>query len=312
MSSAPDKSKMAYELSAEEIKLFVSPLVGAGNETPVSRKRTKRWVLANSELVSYDGIGSFIVSGYKSPFAVQAAVRKELSPDLGGAMPVFFGDFEIGNTVFAVTAVPAGVPLEDLTLVPSAVLDLLRLDNRFREGWGNKPLPEGILRSDLDFSALDSSAKRLPELSSRLIVLRDALSKQPIRRLMEYPIGLIHGDPGVDNCFVSECRFAFVDGPTEVGPEIVDAAYFLQSAAACLEGFDPNPTLQALAKYYNKDICEIREELILADAVAHSSAIGLFDKISTELAPDFAELYDHLIAERVSALERIVFTEEHR
>jgi len=305
MSSAPDSSKMPYELSAEEARIFVSPMLGVGEEPPSSRKWLKRWILASAELLRYDGKGSFILHGFRPPFDAQVPIRRELPPDVHGKMPRVIGDFAVRGTVFMVTEVPSGAPPEDASRLPEMVSALLDLDGEFRGGWGDKPFPQGISRASGDLGNFCKIAERLPNLANRASMIAEALSQWPFERLDRYPHGLIHGDPGIDNCTLDSERIIFSDGPLEVAPELVDVAYFLQSAGAYLEDFTVEPVITALADRYSADEGDIRRDLILADAMAHLSAIRLFDDIAVQIAPDFADLYDHLIEERVSALETI-------
>lgn len=306
MSSAPDSNKLPYEISAEEIKLLVSPIVGANNEAPESHKWVHRWILTNSKLITYDGIGSFLLCGFKPPFSAQVEVRKTISADLGGMMPAFLGDFEIRGTSFMVTKVPEGAPCAQGGRLPEMAMGLIKLDEAFRKEWGERPYPHGMTSSDMDFISLNAVAKRLPMLADRIKCVIDGFTAWPFNRLLEYPLGIIHGDPGIDNCFIDGDSITFSGGPNEIGPELVDIAYFLQSAAVYLEDFNIESFVECLARHYKKSPEIIHEDLILADAIAHVTVVQLFESISAELAPDFAELYDHLIGERLTALETLV------
>ena len=187
-----------------------------------------------------------------------------------------------------------------------AALVLIALDRFFRKGWGERPLPDGIGATDMDFEGLVSVGKRLPEWAKRIDAIVGEMAGWPFHRLTEkYPRGLMHGDPGVDNAFLSGESILFSGGPGEVGPELVDVAYFLQSAAASMDDFEAEPTVEALATFYKMPIETMRSDLVLADAAAHATVVRWFDRCSTELMPEFAELYDHLIGERLDALERL-------
>ncbi len=300
--------KMPYELSVEEIRLYVSPLVGAGNDMPKSNEWIKRWVLINAKLVTYDGIGSFVVSGLRKPFDAQVEIRRVMPPDMGGAMPRCIGDFAVRDTVFMVTKVPPGKPPEDSSRLPVIATALVKLDRLFRKEWGDRPLPDGISTVDFDFEKLIPIGKRIPGIEKQIGEIVETMAKWPFERLTEYASGLIHGDPGVDNAFLFEDRVVFADGPCETGPELVDVAYLMQSAAACMDNFEMEPTAKALAEFYEKPTEEMRRDLILADAVAHAMVIRWFDRCSTELLPDYVEAYDHLIAERIDCLSKLVKT----
>ncbi|RKZ28744.1 hypothetical protein DRQ36_09980 [bacterium] len=307
MSVAPNSRKMPYELSIEEIQLYVMPLLGLKNAKPRSRKWLKRWSLANTELVEFDGAEPVVVKGLRKPLDAQIYIRRELPPEVGGSMPKFLGDFAVRDTVFMVTAVAPGKPPESAEQIPTIVEGLLKLDKFFREDWKNRETPEGIWETDLFSGGIKAAAQRIGgETGERLANIMEKLSEWPINRLETYSYGLMHGDPGVDNAFVYGDDVVFIDGPGEVGPELVDVAYLLQSAAACLDDFETEPTIEVLSEHYNKPLDIMREDLIIADAVAHSTVIQWFDRCATELLSDYAELYDHLIEERLYALERLV------
>ncbi len=304
MSSAPDSTRMPYELSVEEIQLYVAPLIDLGNSKPRNFSWIKRWVLANSIFVEFDGFAPVLVNGLREPLNTQAIIRKELPADIGGLMPRLYGDFIIRDTHFIVMNVPAGKPAEDSSRLDEIALALLELDRLFREYWDKKPLPKGIAKTTLDLSPLEKMVEI--DKSGRIAELVDKLVEVPLEKLTEYPTGIIHGDPGLDNAFISADGVVFTDGPCEFGPEIVDIAYLLQSAAATLECFDPEPAIIALANHYGKPIDEFREDLFLADIAAHINIIGWFGHCSEELLCDYSDLYGHLLDERLEALRKLI------
>ncbi len=307
MSSAPDSTRMPYELSVEEIQIYVSPLLGLGNSKPRNRKWLKRWVLTNAEVVEFDGSKPVVVKGLRSPFDAQAIIRRELPPDVNGLMPFFYGDFVIRDTHFMITAVAGGSQPENSSDLPTIADGLLQLDAFFRQFWGERELPGGIAQTEITIKPLKSASRRLPDdLSQRLIEIAEELENYPLNCVTSYPTGLMHGDPGVDNSFISDEGVVFIDGPGEFGPEIVDLAYLMQSAAATLEDFDPEPTLKALAEHYYKPIDEFRGDMLIADILAHVNVIAWFHRCSAELLPEYDELYDHLIEDRIRALERLL------
>ena len=73
-----------------------------------------------------------------------------------------------------------------------------------------------------------------------------------------------------------------------------------------MEDFEVGPTLDYLAAHYGKPIEEMRAGLLLADIVAHSTVARWFDRCAAELIPEFGELYEHLIEERIRALEYLI------
>lgn len=311
MSSAPDSTRMPYEISTEEIQLYVAPLLDLGNNRPRNQKWIKRWVLTNAKLVEFDGSPPVIVKGLRAPFHAQAIIRSQLPPDVHGLMPHLFGDFIIRDTHFMVTAVAKGGQPESSKVLPRIVTGLLKLDRVFREFWSDKALPEGIAKTDVTIDPLHRAAERMPKaLSQRLSEIAEELENYPLNSVTNYPIGLMHGDPGIDNAFVSEDSVVFIDGPGEFGPEIVDIAYLMQSAAATLEHFDPEQTLVKLAKHYGKTIDSFRSDMRIADIVAHINVIGWFDRCSRELLTEYDELYDHLIEDRINALEKLLFEDK--
>ncbi|MGC9314573.1 MAG: hypothetical protein ACP5G4_02960 [bacterium] len=307
MSSAPDSRRMPYELSDEEIQLYVSPLLDLGNYKPRNQSWIQRWALANSRLMEYDGREPVLVNGYRPPLDVQAILRAQLSPDVDGLMPRLHGDFSVRDTHFIVTAVPAGKPIDNSDDLPKLALSLLELDKTFRDQWGDKPLPEGIAKTSLDLKPLEKLAEDKTSVDSeRVAEIIEVLSEFPLGKLAEYPTGLIHGDPGVDNAFLSDDGVVFTGGPGEVGPEIVDLAYLMQSASATIEDFDPEPTLKALAEHYGKPIEEFGYDMLMADISAHINIIGWFYRCSREFLPDYDDLYDHLLQERIGALASVL------
>lgn len=307
MSSAPDSTRMPYELSVEEIQIYVSPLLGLSNLKPRNRKWVKRWVLTNAEVVEFDGSKPVVIKGLRSPFDAQAIIRRELPPDVNGLMPFFYGDFFIRDTHFMVTAVAKGGQPETSKELPVIADGLLELDGIFRELWGERGLPKGIAQTEISIEPLIITSERLTKnLSGRLVKIADKLEDYPLKSLITYPIGLMHGDPGVDNAFIFDEDVVFTDGPGEFGPEIVDLAYLMQSAAATLEDFDPEPTLHLLAEHYGKPIDEFRSDMHIADIVAHINVISWFDRCSVELLPEYDELYDHLIEDRIRTLEKLL------
>ena len=309
MSSAPDSAKMPYELADEEIRLYVAPLLGLRNRKPRNKKWLQRWALINSILVEFDGANPIIVKGYRPPFDAQVAIREIMPPELDGTMVRFIGSFKVRDTAFAITAVPPGSPPDSSKSLVDIVQTLLKLDAAFRAYWGERPIPEGIARTDTTLMSLKKVAERIGgKLGERIDAVMEELGKWPIVRLKDYPEGLIHGDPGVDNVTIGEAGVVFCDGPTEWGPELVDVAYLFQSAGVCIEDFSPEPAIEALAEHYSIPPGDFRRDLLVADAIAHINVIGWFDRYVTKLIPQFGELYDHLIEERVRALELLAAT----
>jgi len=307
MSSAPDSSRMPYELAVEEVQLYVSPLLDLGNAKPRNRKWLKRWVLSNAELIEFNGANPIIVTGLRRPFDTQAEIRRQLPPQVDGLMPRYLGDFTVRDTRFIVTHLPKGKPAENSIALPEIAIALIRLDTAFRKFWSDKNLPGGISKTTLSTESLEKAANRLQKsIGESLHMLAGKLAELPLDKLEQYPVGLIHGDPGIDNAFVCETGVVFTDGPGEFGPEIVDIAYLMQSAAATLEDFDPIPTIETLADHYNKSVEAFSDDLLLADIAAHINVIAWFDRCGDELIPDYVELYDHLIEDRVKALETLV------
>ena len=307
MSSAPESTRMPYELAAEEIRAHVSPLLGLGERKPRIQKWIKRSVLVNEILLRYDGHSPVLVTGRRGPVAVISRLRRDLTPTVGGKMPELLGSFEIRDTVFTVTELPAGEPIEDSSKLPDIALALAELDAAYRDGWGERPYPEGITETILDSSPLEKIGKRLGGDPGELAAeLADRLADFSRELFEDYPRGLIHGDPGVDNAFAGEDGVTFTGGPGELGPGIVDVAYLMQSAAACLEDFDPGPTISSLADYYGKSEEKFEEDLRIADIAAHINLAAWFDRCATELMTEYDELYDHLLEARIRALDSLV------
>lgn len=303
MSPIQDSSRMPYELSAEEAQLFVAPLTIGYEKKPRSRKWLKRWVLANAELIEFDNI-SVIVKGLRYPLSLQAQMRKALPDDLEGMMPRFIGDFNVRDTTFIVVENPQGIPPEKQEQIPIAIEALLKLDALFRFHWGEKPIPDGVSKTEISIEPLKRIAKRIPENARTIEEIIWRIKEIPFSVLEKYPCGLMHGDPGMDNARFSDAGIVFDDGPNEVGTEIVDVAYLVQSAREFFENFDTTPCIELLAKHYERDFEEVERDFSVADIVAQINILKWFDRCSTEILPDFQELYDHFIDERLRILDK--------
>ena len=303
MSDLQRARNMPYHLTAEELAMYVAPKLDITDSKPRLRKWIKRSIFESSERVIFSGADPLIIQGLRRPMDVAVEMREHLPPDMGGFMPKIITNFQVKDTSFLVYRAPhGGEPLaEDIPRVVSSLIQMHSLLNKL---WGERNYPEDLGDSTSPFKGLIKLGLRVEKLQKKIKFIIEKGKGLEIYHdiYYDYESGLLHGDVGIDNVFVTDKKVIFEGGPSASGSQLVDIAYLLESARMYYEDYDWSPVLDFLSDYYETDREKIEVDMVLATVICNADLINWFDRIVTELAPDYEDLYDHLIEERVEYL----------